>query len=340
MPSGRRPSYKRKPLTRSKRRRVKHKKQRRGPVMRFHFSRLILLWILSLILCFGAYLYNRNFHPEKEVFLKPAADETESGEEVSVPDAPVEESVPVEENVESGAESASDAQEAPGGEGSGETAENPGGESSEAAPTGPTKVNPVQESAAQPQDYLAKCAFVGETNVFNLGEDNLLQPLSVYASEKLTLENYRREYVMLSGTTIRILSALHEANCPIYLMFGTETLMKNPPDYTVEQFRLMMNDVIATAPEAKIYVLSIPPVTAEAERAQEDPIKNADIDQYNSLLLDLCNKENIYFIDTNTALKNNEGKLDGHLATEDGKHLSTEGGMLLLSYVLTHVPAE
>ena len=335
MPSGRRPSYKRKPLTRSKRRRTKHKKQRRGPVMRFHFSRLILLWILSLILCFGAYLYNRNFHPEKEVFLRPAADETESSEAVSVPDAPAEESVPAEEPGDTEQQPASDTPETPAEEGNGETAENP--VEAEAAPT---KVNPVPESAAQSQDYLAACAFVGETNVFNLGENNLLLPYSVYASEKLTLENYRREYVMLNGTTIRILSALHEADCPIYLMFGTETLIKNPPDYTVEQFRLMLNDVIATAPEAKIYVLSIPPVTAEAERAQEDPIKNSDIDQYNSLLLELCNKENIYFIDTNTALKNNEGKLDGHLATEDGKHLSAEGGMNLLSYVLTHVPAE
>ena len=40
------------------------------------------------------------------------------------------------------------------------------------------------------------------------------------------------------------------------------------------------------------------------------------------------------------SIENNEGKLDGHLATEDGMHLSLEGSMILLNYVLTHVPAE
>ena len=45
-------------------RRKRQEQKRRGPVMRFKFSRLILLWILSLILCFGAYLYKVNFHPE------------------------------------------------------------------------------------------------------------------------------------------------------------------------------------------------------------------------------------------------------------------------------------
>ena len=85
---------------------------------------------------------------------------------------------------------------------------------------------------------------------------------------------------------------------------------------------------------------SIPPVTADAERAEENPILNSVIDDYNSRLLEICKEKNIYFVDVNTALKNNEGKLDGHLATEDGKHLSLEGGMALLNYVLSHVPAE
>ena len=65
----------RKPATKSKRSKQKRKKVHRGPVMRFRLSQLILIWIMSLIFCFGAYIYNRNFHPEKDVFVK-SADET------------------------------------------------------------------------------------------------------------------------------------------------------------------------------------------------------------------------------------------------------------------------
>lgn len=336
MPSGRNTGYRKKPLTRSKRRKVHHKKQRRGPVMRFRFSRLILIWILSLIICFGAYLLARNLNPEKDVFVKPApgAATAESAEDSTPEEQPQE----TQETQESEAPADENAE----GEGTEESEGGEGEDGEESAADQPTtdKINPVPESEAKPQDYLAKCAFVGETNIYNLGEDSLLNPYSVYASETLTLENYAREYVLLNGTTIRILSALNQASCPIYLMFGTESLTTQGADQTIAHFIQLLGSLKATAPEATIYVMSIPPVTAEAEKLTEGSIKNSVIDEYNSLLLETANQNDVYFIDVNTALKNNDGKLDGHLATEDGKHLSLEGGMILLNYVLTHVPAE
>ena len=326
MPSGKNSGYRKKPLARSKRRRTRHKKQRRGPVMRFRFSRLILIWIFSLICCFGAYLLARNLNPDKDVFVKPADGETVQ-EESSVQDETA------ETPADSQPEETPDTQQDPADETSGD-------EDVEDAPSGPQKINPVPESEPKPQEYLAKCAFVGETNVYNLGEDNLLQPFSVYASEKLTLENYAKEYVLLNGTTIRILSALNQANCPIYMMFGTESLGTQSPEQTITHFTTLLDSLIATAPESQVIVMSIPPVTAEAEKAADHPLLNSVIDDYNSRLLALCDKKNVYFVDINTALKNNEGKLDGHLATEDGMHLSLEGGMVLLNYVLSHVPQD
>ena len=328
MPSGKNSGYRKKPLTRSKRRRSRQKKQRRGPVMRFRFSRLILIWIFSLICCFGAYLLARNLHPEKDVFVKRAEDETETADSAVQDPA-------AEEPADSQPEQPQDTPDAadPAGE-------NADGNAAEETPAAPAKINPVPESEPMPQNYLAKCAFVGETNIYNLGEDNLLQPFSVYASETLTLENYTKEYVLLNGTTIRILSALNQANCPTYLMFGTESLGKQSVDQTIEHFNQLLDSLIATAPEAKVIVMSIPPVTAEAEKAADHPLLNSVIDEYNSKLLNKCIDKNIYFVDINTALKNNEGKLDGHLATEDGMHLSLEGGMVLLNYVLSHVPQD
>lgn len=326
MPDRKKTSMKKNQMARARRSKAKRKqkKQRRGPVMRFRFGQLILLWILSLIICFGTYLYNRNFHPELDVFVKSADGDTtaassaddsltsaEDSQPEETPNIP-EESAPAEEPGEDGGEEPS-------------------------APTGPTKINPVPESAPQPVEYLTRCAFLGETNIHNLGQNGLLQPFNVYASETLTLSNYSREYVMLDGTTIRILSAINSASCPIYLMFGTESLSKQPPDQTADQFSVLLNSVIATAPEAEVIVLSIPPVTADAEKADE-PILNSDIDTYNSMLLDLCNQIDVYFVDVNTALKNNDGKLDRLYALEDGIHLTPEAGQLMLDYVLNHVP--
>ncbi len=318
-----------KPVRRSKRS-VRKQQKRRGPVMRFKFGRLVLLWVLSLIICFGAYLYKVNFHPDPE----KAADSESS--------AVVEESSLAEES--SASEPLSDESSLPDSLTDVSLAESE--EDSVAAPTGPKKINPVPGTvvSSYTAEYLDKCAFIGEKNIYYLGLAGLLKaPYGYYASETLTLQNYQRETVNLKdgsrpeGTDIRVLSAIRSASCPIYLMFGTESLSTQGADETAEQFRIFMNDVRAAAPEAEVFVMSIPPVTAAAEKG-EKPIKNSVIDDYNSRLLEICNTENVYFVDTNTALKDNHGKLDPHYAMEDGIHLTTEAGQILLNYVLSHIP--
>ncbi|MBQ8922682.1 MAG: hypothetical protein IJ060_11090 [Oscillospiraceae bacterium] len=317
-----------KPVRRSKRS-VKKQQKRRGPVMRFKFSRLVLIWVLSLIICFGAYLYKVNFHPDPE-----KTTDTESSAVVEESSLAEESSVYVPDSDESSqGDSLIDVSLA-------ESEDEP------AVPAGPKKINPVPGTvvSSHTPDYLDTCAFIGETNIYNLGLAGLLKaPYGYYASETLTLQNYQKEQVILKdgtspeGTGIRVLSAIRSASCPIYLMFGTESLSTQGADETAEQFRIFMNDVQAAAPEAEIFVMSIPPVTLAAEKA-EKPIKNAVIDEYNSKLLEICNEENVYFVDTNTALKDNNGRLDAHYAMEDGIHLTTEAGQILLNYVLTHIP--
>ena len=300
------------------RRKRKKKTTARGPVMRFKFSRLVLLWILSVILCFGYYLYKINFHPEDVHTSTSRSDESST---VSARPA-----IPANSGTKT-AESSAAADDT-----------TISSVADPVIPPGQQKINPVPQCAAYSKDYLNRCAFVGETNIYNLGRSGLLQPYSVYASERLTLLNYHKEYVMLNGTTIRILSALNSADCTIYLMFGTESLATQPADQTAEQFRVLLNDVMAAAPEAKVIVMSIPPVTSAAEKVKEKPLKNSVIDDYNSKLLEISNKANVSFVDVNTALKDNNGRLDPHYAMEDGIHLTTEAGQLLLDYVLTHVP--
>lgn len=344
MPSGRKTTTK-KPLPRSKRSRKNQSKRRHGPLMRFKFGKLILIWILSLIICFGTYLYNRNVHPEKDVFVRAAnagdpadATETETTETTTVTTTTT--ALPLDQfafNETTLAETTALPEET-GLPGELTDTTDVTGTDTPTMPV-PTVVNPVPESAPQDSSYLAKCAFVGETNIYNLKKSGLLNEYNVYASDRLTLTNYTKEYVDLDGTSIRILSALNSADCPIYLMFGTESLTDQPADQTAEQFSVMLNSLIATAPEAKIYILSIPPVTAAAEQGDK-PLLNSKIDEYNSLLLQLANEKSIHFIDVNTALKNNDGKLNYEYAMEDGVHLTSEAGQVLLDYVLCHIPLD
>ncbi len=288
------------------------KKRRRGPVMRFRMSTLILLWIGCFIICFGVYMVSRNLNPEKYEAAEESAQSSNSEVIPNDSDADTP-NTPTDSSIDSQASNSSQV-------------------------VIETKINPVPEGTKVGADYLDRCAFAGDTNIYRIGQMGMLKTMNVYASETLNLDNYTSEYFNLNNTQIRLLSALSKASCPIYLMFGTENLAADDAKEAADHFSSLLNAVKQTAPEAEILVLSIPPVTAAAETA-ETPILNSNIDAYNSLLLEFANAANVYFVDTNTALKANDGKLNPAYAAEDGIHLNKDGAQALLDYVLCHVPA-
>lgn len=300
--------------------RRRKRRRRRGPAVRFRFGFFCFIWIAALLGCFLYYMLIRNIDPDRDVFVKKT---------------------PADSTVTTTDKAVSTGTTASGVSGSAQqTTVTTAAEESKAVVE--AKINPVPEAAPKGADYLETCAFVGDMLVHRLGESGLLQKKNVYASEKLTLSNYKSEYILLEdGTTIRILSALSRAQCPIYLMFGTENFAAGERvDEITANFTALLNSVIAGAPAAPVYVMSIPPVTAAAEKLKKNAVKNSDIDLYNSNLLEIANRANVYFIDTNTALKNSEGRLDPSFAEQDGIHLTKAAGERLLQYVLSHVPAK
>lgn len=303
---------------------TKTKKHRRGPLLRFQFSKVVLIWVLCLVGFFAAYMISRNLHPE--LVDKDLEKSSSSADLSSVADS-------IDDNEDDDSEP--DDPEIP------EETTPPQTEPAETTTAAQvviqSKINPVPESAPVAADYINTCAFVGEANIYYMGQNGLLQPESVYSDTELSLENYVTHYFDFRGTQIKMLSVIRAADCPIYLMFGTEELEKNKPESVSEDFRDMLNSVKAAAPEAQVYVLAIPPVTAAAEKNKK--LQNSTIDAYNSLLLKVANEEDVYFIDTNTALKNNDSRLDAANAQEDGIHLNEIGGQKLIDYILCHIPA-
>lgn len=307
----------------------RRRKKRRGPVIRFKFGKLLLIWVFCLIAAFLLYMLSRNLHPEKDVFRGGWHKGESSASDSVAENSSLSSTAEVSRAESSVTENSKPAESSKAPEESSKP------EESSAVPT-TNKVNPVPEMAARGQDYLKTCAFLGEIDVYNMGQEQQLGSQNSYASETINLTNYGSEYVLLDGSTIHIQSAMYAAKCPIYLLFGTEDLAaKQPADQTADQFSVLLGLIKASAPEAKFFVLSIPPVTQKGEKT----ISNAVIDEYNSLLLQVANTNDVYFVDTNTALKNNDGRLDSAYASEDGIHLNTIGREALLNYVLSHVPA-
>lgn len=281
---------------------AKKRRRRRGPAIRFKFGMVFFIWFVCFVSCFAAYMIGQNLFPQEQ---RPADTSSTVSKTDSKPES-------------SRAESKNDEED-----------------DVQSQPSVVIKANPVPQGTAMSADYLKKCAFLGDLPIYRLGTQRLLSNMNVYSSESLRLDTYTKEYIDVNGSQLRMLSAISGASCPIYLMFGTETLAETKPEAAADRFSMLLNAVKAAAPSTEIFVLAVPPVTLAAE----ETISNAEIDAYNSMLLSIANGANVYFVDTNTALKNNEGKLSAEDADEDGIHLNAAAGQKLLDYVLCHVPA-
>ena len=117
----------------------------------------------------------------------------------------------------------------------------------------------------------------------------------------------------------------------VYIMLGSN-LGTDPTDEMIENYSKLISDLHSSRPDMNIYVMQYPPVKAEGE----DNSKNELINDYNSKLLAMANKYQVYCIDTNTALKNQDGALAPEFLDEEGKFNETAYSTVT-GYILTHV---
>ncbi len=209
-------------------------------------------------------------------------------------------------------------------------------ENSSQATQGPLK-NPVPQSQKLDMAYFNSCAFVGDSLSVGLSAYNILSPDKVIASIGLNISKIGTEKFATSYGKVTALEALKKKNPGnIYIMLGSNGIAWMSNQSMISNYSSFIDEIKKALPKSKIYVLSIPPVTENREKAAENPIKNTAIDAYNSELLKMANSKNVYFVDINTALKNNLGKLDVAKAEKDGMHFKKATYSIMIDYLLSH----
>lgn len=204
-------------------------------------------------------------------------------------------------------------------------------------PEGPI-VNPVPQSEKADFSYFDNCVFIGDSISVGLTAYNILSPDKVIASIGLNISKIDSEKISTTNGKLTAHEALIQKKpANIYIMLGSNGIAWMSNESMISKYSSFIDKIQADLPESKIYILSIPPVTEGREVAAENPIKNTSIDAYNSELLKLANDKNVYFVDINTALKNNLGKLDTEKAEKDGMHFKKATYDIMLDYILTHI---
>lgn len=118
----------------------------------------------------------------------------------------------------------------------------------------------------------------------------------------------------------------------IFIMFGMNEIGWSYSDIFVEDYNELIDEIQAKLPDAKIYLLSITPITKAQEADKESDLKTNRIKEYNNLIKQIANNKNIGYLDVNSYLSNENGFLADD-DSPDGYHLQPNCSLRLVDAI-------
>ena len=182
------------------------------------------------------------------------------------------------------------------------------------------------------KEYFSSSLFIGDSISTGLSLYGFLDQDNVFAQQGLAPSTALDAEI--DGVTLSDKIASFKPK-KIFVMLGT-----NSVGYADnETLAASMNELvekISCLTKAKIYVISIPPITPEAEQSDENELTKKDIDDYNAKLKTAVSGSGASFIDLNSVLSNSDGYFDADYAEMDGIHFMGTTYEVMLSYLQKH----
>lgn len=182
------------------------------------------------------------------------------------------------------------------------------------------------------KEYFSSSLFIGDSISTGLSLYGFLDQDNVFAQQGLAPSTALDAEI--DGVTLSDKIAAFKPK-KIFVMLGT-----NSVGYADnETLAASMNELvekISGLTKAKIYVISIPPITPEAEQSDENELTKKDIDDYNAKLKTAVLGSGASFIDLNSVLSNSDGYFDADYAEMDGIHFMGTTYEVMLSYLQKH----
>lgn len=202
---------------------------------------------------------------------------------------------------------------------------------------------PVPESDAVDSMWFSDAMFIGDSRMKSIMDYASRKSWFEYGADlsavSLTVSKIYTETVNYKGTTMSIADAIRSGDSysKCYIMLGLNELGWASTDTFIEDYREIINLVRDSHPDIQIYVIGIMPLGDKALDGGSW-LTNDRVKLYNSLILDMCTEEEVYFIDNFDLLAPN-GKLDDDAAV-DGIHVEPGYSKMLVDFLLTHTVAK
>ena len=272
----------------------------------------------------GIYPWNyREIMAEKNALyakIYGTAGQEESSQTGEVPDGEAREAGhEYEENPDQTVSDTDDTGENPADEGDGEPAEE-----------GPVEVKYMRVG----DEYFEDAVFLGDSRVVGLALYSGMETCTFYAKTSLTI--YK---LMDSSADTEPITTIREALMTnefkkIYIQVGINELGTGDLEYFITQYQSVIDEIRLLQPDAIIYINSILHVT-EARDKQGDYINNQVIDERNEALSQLANDVDVFYIDVNPVLDDDEGNLRQDLSW-DNVHLTANSYPMWYEFLKDH----
>ncbi len=277
--------------------RISNKKRGR-PKVRFSIWGLILIFMLSFGGCFALYMIAANFNENffEEEFDNVVVEDENSGE---TDDTQSSDTKKTDNN---------DVQ----------------------TDTSSKSTNPISKSEAKDSSYLESCCLVTDSTLLDIGKYTELK--DIIGSAELNAAGCNKtnvESVYGNNTVYELLKA-KKPSC-IYIMLGSDIGTSSVNDM-ISSYTELVKNLRGYLPDSAIYLMQLPPVRDEEGAA----VNNSIINEFNTKLLGIANSNNVYCIDTNTALKDVDGTLPEKFRNSETGALTESAYKTIADYILCH----
>ena len=191
----------------------------------------------------------------------------------------------------------------------------------------------LKEFSTADVSYLDDALFIGDSRTVGLEQYSDINNADFFCTVGMNVFKIYNETANVGGANTDLKSLLSGKKYgKVYIMLGINELGYNRST-AFNKYKELVDTVLSYQPETMVFIQANIHVGAERS-AKDSIINNNGINEYNSMLAQLENKQNIFYIDINPLYDDENGNLSSTYSS-DGIHLYAKYFTMWKDFILT-----
>ena len=186
------------------------------------------------------------------------------------------------------------------------------------------------------ESYMDSCIFLGDSRIVGMVMCGYIRSNSALAQIGLSHTNAESvTYRTTDGDTYSFKSYLESHQAAIvYICYGVNGIKAASKEDFKEKYIKLVDDVMAYEPTSVIVLQSVWPVKDDGP--YKDSVSTKDVEEFNEFLYELAVERDLYYLDTESILCDENGEMLDKYNSGDGLHYNKAANEAILQYIIHH----